>query len=511
MASEMSDLVPTLHDYVNIVRKKNGEETVNYKESPELIGSSLEHHPYVNVSVRQKDGVSSSRKHRPVSGVDNLNFPKKSSHNSLDASSLRRYLSETELLSTRKGLSADSRDQVMMPGFLDNVSNLSPISTEQAIANAKLRLLNPQGVAKGSDCSRCDDLVNLLATSHIESGSLTRNYSRILGLLIQIRGAAMALECRLDQRAGSPFPSSTTSNAAAASLSQGSTTMREVRDTGILTTTAAVAVRHMPASSRPLKSRQSMFVNHTGLALTTAGIRGERDIAENMYPIRKGSTTSLSNPAPVMINSAALTKDLTDLKSHLGNAIDLCQQLAASCFKNTHLSTLHKNHVSNSTHTSGHAKKNNTEMADPGFNYTPFLPVTTEMRQRRAPSAPSLECSTELGTSHSRKTPTDTEIMATADAKASSSGLEEDLTMPKFTNSSEERTNTEVDVSLSSDEDVKVSSGRTSELGSVCVYSESDVKYVMSKIASLEEERYRLLETIDQLHIENSTVSFVRS
>lgn len=38
-------------------------------------------------------------------------------------------------------------------------------------------------------------------------------------------------------------------------------------------------------------------------------------------------------------------------------------------------------------------------------------------------------------------------------------------------------------------------------------YSDNDVKFVMSKIASLEDERFKLLETIDLLKGDNARVS----
>ena len=596
MTSEMADLRPVAHDYVNIIMDENGKEAINYTESPETMGASLKCHSYVNISpIKDKVGSSSPQMDGNVNvspskdkvgssspqmdgnvnvspskdkvgssspqmdgnvnvspvkdkvgslspqmdgnvnvspvkdkvgslspqmdgnGAANQNFPSKTrnrNHLSRDGSLLRRYLSETEL-QPRKPPSAGSTDELIMPNYCHDVSNSPPVSTEQAIANAKLKLLLPQEFAMGVDCDNCDWLMDLLSAWQIRSENLTRNYSRILGLLIQIRAAAIGLETRFDQQACHFLSTTSSSATTASSVSQGCA--MDVRAAGFPSTNsdatnASSFIRH-PPFSRAIKNRQSMFVSHAGMGFGS-GIR-ERDLAENMYPKRKDSgSSSLPSSSLGMVNS--FTKDLKDLNTHLGDAIDLCQELAAACFKNNYLSKSSHNHISKTIHMSGFVGKHSTEPAKPGSECRSILQTMAELKQTnlgRIPSAPSLAYSSENSTSYSGKTQSFSGSdfsTGIADAEDASANLMHDPTLPKSCrNSSEDKTSMVVGVSLPGDEDVKISV--QSESNSASTYSESDVKYVMSKIATLEEERYRLLDTIDQLHIKNSTVSFVCS
>lgn len=594
MASEAaSGLKP--HSYVNITVNESGEETINFKESPEHPGSTPRCRPYVNVPLVEPGKKDNSRllQKEPCADCtdDQTHSPKNTkegsqSHNSPNVSPLRRHLSEIGSRGSRKGLSGDARDGVMLPSF---VSDSSPISTEQAIANAKLRVLIPQGAAQGKGCAKCEDLMDLLATWQIGAGSLTRNYSRILALLTQTRDSAIALECRLSQQASAPPSTTAGSNTTSGLPSEGTAT------------SAGTPLRYQPAVSRIPKNRQSMYVNNSGMALAAASCR-DHDLAENMYPSREDSVSSTPNSAPGTINSATYAKDLKDLKAHLWDAIDLCQQLAAACFKNTHLSNSPSSRgnskspshsspsssslsqlpdpLSNSTPSSDFVRKHSTGMTVLGSNYKPSLQSITEARlsesrkrQRtleRVPSAPSLECSTENRTSYSSgdihsdpesdfvtvspkeipdsvtkatvlttnnnegardgvtkrghmidETATDadqsgqeSDATAATDAESgtlgtvgSSARLEHELSHHPTPKSSLEEDHMMTSMSLSSEKLMMVNGRTDSVLSSMSTYSDSDVKYVMTKIASLEEERYGLLETIDQLHTENSTVS----
>lgn len=619
MTNKESNIKPK---YVNIAVDDSGKETINYEDAPELPGSVPKCRPYVNVvplEVSDEKYCSTSpQKELVVSGAKyQSQSPKKTqerslSGNSPDKSPLRRHLSETGSRSSRKGPLTEARDGVTVPGFLIDVSDSSPISTEQAIANAKLRVLIPQGAATGKGCEKCEDLMELLATWQIGAGSLTRNYSRILALLMRTRDSAMALECRLnEQTRASPSSPVTTAGSSTTSASV-SNMAREARRTGLPSADNAVpGATPLRAPSRIPKNRQSMYVNTSGMGFAAAGIR-EHDLAENMYPSREDSTSSTPSPSPVMVNSATYAKDLKDLNTHLWDAIDLCQQLAAACFKNTHLSKppskggdnktpSHSNPsssppsqssdpLSRSTPSSGFVRKHSAGMTGPASNYKPSLQAITEMRgsgslkkkkrQRtleRVPSAPSLECSTEIvSSSNDGETHSDSEsdfvtvtaeeipdsvtkatIVSTKKEKGTSQGVtkkgvpeiervtteadessqESDDTaansieveggtpptadssaglksespnhaMPEpYESSSEDQTSVMTSMSLPSDKDMMVNERADSVLSSASTYTDSDVKYVMSKIASLEEERYGLLETIDQLHTENSTVS----
>ncbi len=181
-------------------------------------------------------------------------------------------------------------------------------SCEQSVSDVKFELLTSGRVSSG--CDRCNELNHLLAAWEIGVSGLTRNYSRILAHLMKTRDAASAMESRLKQGC-----------ARGKTLEKNSTTLGP------------------PPSSRAPKVRQSMFVSNDEAA-ASIGLSGSsgRDIAENMYPHHRDVPVVPVALANEYIDTPLYTRDLSDLNIHLSEAIDLCQQLAAACFKRNYLS-----------------------------------------------------------------------------------------------------------------------------------------------------------------------------
>lgn len=400
---------------------------------------------------------------------------------------------------------------------------------DETVADAKLKLLLPDRSGK---CQNCDELNRLLAMWEIGVSGLTRNYSRILAHLIKIRHSAMALEFRLQN------PTTTAA-----------TTVDPVLPK------AAIHQASLAPPSRIPKNRQSMFVSNNNGFSNSTSIR-DRDIAENMYPNRKATSSDTTTTASEVLppSSSSYTADLKDLNSHLEEAIDLCQQLAAACFKTNHLSgSTSQASLGHATHhTSPSRRKHSTGESLSSNMYKPSLQSISEVRlsgsrkkrQRtleRVPSAPNLEQSGEMGSSGSQsdieasfvtvsKEEVPDSVTKAADVEPQSHEMPkgEELVMGTMETLSHNPTDDKVDLSQQNADGV----GSFSEMASVLsdptpyhseflrpaayrpqsvistasTYSDSDVKCVMSKIASLEEERYKLLETINSLQEDNSKV-----
>ena len=181
-------------------------------------------------------------------------------------------------------------------------SNIPRTSTdmksEQAIRNAKFKLLVP-GVADKGECQQCQELSQLLTLWELGVGGIARNCSKILAQLNQAREAHQALEYRLQEKA-------------------------EVENSVPVT-------KSLNVTSRAQKSiyRKSLHTEQGGG--TSASNNGTAYLAEQMYP-PKETELRLVNDSTECV-SRSYEHYLQTLNTHLGQAIDLCQQLAAACFK----------------------------------------------------------------------------------------------------------------------------------------------------------------------------------
>ena len=429
-------------------------------------------------------------------------------------------------------------------------------SADQAVSDAKLQLLMSNGVARGSGrgegggggggpelpsgCKNCDQMSRLLDTWEIGVSSLTRNYSRILAHLIKTRNSTIALESRLKESSSPP----------------------QIRQKKSKKSSQQLSNQSPPTPTRVPKVRQSMFINNGPAAITSVNAH-DQDLAENMYPTRKARSGALTNvppppsPSPNTIPPECV-KDFKDLNSHLEEAIELCQQLAAACFKTNYLSSLtgkrsHANPLGSRSHHdlgagAGGGNRKLSAGTPPNLSYKPSLHSITEMKLtkslqkrkatlERVPSAPNLEYSCELSSSSGSRSSAGSDIVENGFVNVHKTDIPDAVTKAASpTNcvangshddhmtdsSSESTTPPNTDEDMEGDDGLELGQGgeRDSGLGtgpleyrpesllsSTSTYSESDVKCVMSKIATLEEERYKLLETIDTLQEDNSTVS----
>ena len=170
--------------------------------------------------------------------------------------------------------------------------------SEQAIRDAKFKLLLP-GVADKGECQQCQELSQLLTLWELGVGGIARNCSKILAQLNQAREAHQALEYRLQEKA-------------------------EVENSVPVT-------KSLNATSRAQKSiyRKSLHAEQGGG--TSASNNGTAYLAEQMYPPKETELRLVNNSTECV--SRSYEHYLQTLNTHLGQAIDLCQQLAAACFK----------------------------------------------------------------------------------------------------------------------------------------------------------------------------------
>ena len=203
--------------------------------------------------------------------------------------------------------------------------------SEQAIRDAKFKLLIP-GVADKGECQQCQELSQLLTLWELGVGGIARNCSKILVQLNQAREAHQALEYRLKEKA-------------------------EIEKSVPVT-------KSLNVTSRAQKSiyRKSLY---TEQGATSNSNNGTAYLAEQMYP-PKESELRLVNSSTECV-SLPYEHYLQVLNTHLGQAIDLCQQLAAACFKSN------QSFTSSSTTVSGNAATGSTP------------------RLRRQPTAPAIK------------------------------------------------------------------------------------------------------------------------
>ena len=531
----------TPNEYVNI----SSFSKLGDKPSPDLQKASINGVPshYQYIDIYQPEGANEQ-----LGGVNTHPSKEVGAENHITSKSVSKgclkHQASCENFSTFSGRKSDVSSHRISKGT-SLEGNISPISSppptpDQTVTDTKLRLLMAEKNLNNG-CENCDELNHLLETWEIGVSGLARNYSRILAQLIKSRKASMALEYRL-------------SEVSAAKDVQGKAAKLSVSPSVIP------------------KNRQSMFVNDGLSAVTTTTIR-DRDLAQNMYPERESPVRSAESSTI----SSHYAKELKDLNFHMGEAIDLCQRLAAASFKTNHLSSLSSKRCSSHSsispqfkHTFSsvmHCNQKRVSGSPAGdLSFKPTLHSIAEresMRKKRhrtlerVPSAPNLEYSGDFMSSSDSHSESDfiksfvhvykedipdhvTKAVDIPDHHVSANGKEvashvtghgaepvpsleivggDDHTLKTSRNLPDPNMNVESEnVAVSSpsgdstsSENIKQSLGyddRTgSILSSVSTYSDTDVKFVMSKIASLEEERFKLLETIDTLQEDNVLVS----
>lgn len=346
----------------------------------------------------------------------------------------------------------------------------SNVLESSSAAKAKLLLPNI------TECSRCEELEQLLALWELGVSGFARNYSMILAQLNKVREASMCLESRMKQRAGTESLSQTSFSASS------------------------------PQTSR---IRHSMLEN--GVEFGTR----EPKLVDQMYPPNGSSHDNTRDLPP------EYAKCLMELNTHLGSAIDLCQKLAAACFKKSQTSVL-KSQASS-------AKKKPVSrlvsQPDPPKSITPpatpFRPSLVSISENKLSRTLERQKASQKDTVSTPTTPGFPPSNGWADSDSNSESEEEEREGENMRHS---RRRVEV-TSLSPSTDSKDSSPTGSQelresqrrkgvgksrsnsiLSHVSSFSDDDVKQVMSKIAGLEEERMKLLETIDKLHLDNQHV-----
>ena len=164
-------------------------------------------------------------------------------------------------------------------------------------ADAKFKLLVPGG--DQGECQQCQELSQLLSLWELGVGGIARNCSKILAQLNQAREAHQALDFRLKEKAA------------------------EVENS-----VPAVAKSLNATRAQKVTFRKSMYAEQ-GSAINSSN--GTAYLAEQMYPAKESELRLVNNSTECV--SLPYDHYLQVLNTHLGQAIDLCQQLAAACFK----------------------------------------------------------------------------------------------------------------------------------------------------------------------------------
>ena len=488
---------------------------------------------YENVHVNGLDGVPSVKPTHPK--------PHR----------LETHVSEPNI-KVGEGLSADSASRSTSTNHkaaaTPSKSPAGSAKSEHAIREAKYKLLIPvQAPAdKGGECAQCKELSQILALWELGVGGIARNCSKILAQLNQARNAHQALEYRLQEKV-------------------------ELESSAAPTVTKSLNVNR----TQKANYRKSLYTEREG---ASNGTSGNNYLVEQMYPDKAGSPGMPEIGSGECVN-LPYEHYLQLLNTHLGQAIDLCQQLAAACFKsNQSVSTtvsgdtprLRRQPTAPTVRATATPKSTNSPAAT---SYQPPLqpvaeekpsPPSSKLHHRanfiRTSSSPGICPTDDDDVKHSES---DSELQnplreserlakkmlssgeldeswvrvegavngapllgkevleskAEQDSKSDSSstasskspfhnpalsvlGATEQKKLAKEAQKSDTDELTELVLSSSSYGSENV---RDSILST---YSDNDVKQVMSKIASLEEERIKLLDTIDKLHKDNQLVRF---
>ncbi len=344
-------------------------------------------------------------------------------------------------------------------------------SPDQGILKSKLDFLSPEKENDG--CKHCKELENMISLWELGVSGLTRNYSKILSQLNKVRAAATKLDGHLKEKIETTTPRS------------------------------PAVIRNTSVSGRKsVTVRQSMFEpGSTSLPPT--------NIAEKMYPQETSKASSTASGSTKLIN---------DLNSHLSQAIDLCQQLAAANFKSNQRSSKQKLKRQVTVH---------SDLNDGSSNFRPALQSIAEgsfsssYKKRtleRTPSAPGNMMNeyqdNSLPNGLEPKVTTDSKSKMTPDADtAVSNGIDKNPANQKPYHShmmklcSPDEVESEHSTEFSGESSSMSEEMQDCRLSTMSAFSDTDVKQIMSKIADLEEERMKLLTTIDDMQRDNNTVS----
>ena len=383
---------------------------------------------------------------------------------------------------------------------------LRPIKQLSAPSHLKSSFLIPEV----KQCPQCKELSEIVSLWQLGASGLARNYSRILAQLNKARDATMCLESKMKQRAG--IESSMLNSVIESSV--GGNSPKSVKRHSMLETSS------LPPS-----------------------VVADSNLANRMYP--HDDETQCELPPPY-------AKYLTELNTHLGNAIDLCQGLAAACFKNDQANDLSAlKGKRNVQRLSSQPLKAVTPPAPTGFFRPSLLSISEDNpsstldrmnRQHRRPSAPvslqryngltplESESDTESGSEsealeriQGQLEITEKEQHQTLTSQVSSGGTTPQSAaadsspalqpyrshMMSLIQADQRRQNVFLEsggLEGSGREKPESLTGSIESIERSSTFSDRDVKQVMSKIASLEEERRKLLETIDSLQSDNQQV-----
>lgn len=480
---------------------------------------------YENVQLNGLDGVP----------LDKVSCPK--------PHPLESHVSEPVLrISDRSAVG--SADSASTPISIPKAAAKASTDSPKSIREAKYKLLIPvQAPERGSECAQCQELSQILSLWELGVGGIARNCSKILSQLNQARNAHQALECRLQEKADLD---KWTGSSMTKSLDNG---------------------RMQKAAHR-----KSLYIEREDASNAT---NGTNYLVEQMYPDKANSLGVLNNDSGERVN-LPYEHYLQLLNNHLGQAIDLCQHLAAACFKSnqsvststrdtprlrrqpTAPVTLRSTAVSRSTNSPtvtayrsplqslAEEKPSPPKVllkgsfvrtsSSPGIfpheeNDTKYPDSDSELQNpsrenerlaKKMLLSGSLEDSWEKveGSVNIHVTSAPGKVTAASkvddDSKSDTSsvsskgpfhnpllsilGVTEQKKLAKEAQKNDADESTELVLSTSS---CASNNARDSILST---YSDNDVKQVMTKIASLEEERIKLLDTIDKLHKDNQLV-----
>ena len=202
---------------------------------------------------------------------------------------LETHLSEP-CIKVGEGSSAPSSTSATLSGS----GVATDAKSEQVRRDVKFKLLVP--VQDKGECPQCKELSQLLALWELGVGGIARNCSKILAQLNQAREAHQALEYRLNEKA-------------------------EIENSATVTKSLNVTRVQKATFRKSLYAEQGATNNSNGTSAY---------LAEQMYPPKERELPSSNSTDCVNLPYEHYLKVLN---THLGQAIDLCQQLAAACFK----------------------------------------------------------------------------------------------------------------------------------------------------------------------------------
>lgn len=488
-----------------------------------------------NSSPKTKKSSGSPKPRRGSATEWYVDLPK---GDSIEIKDSKPVASPSEIASPSSSDIADDTPVILRSQLSDSILALkrnpmteNSASTNPDILDAKLRLLAADSIDEGG-CEKCKELASVVALWELGVSGLTRNYSKILSLLNKAREASTKLEFQLKQKVEvkSSLQIPTRNMSVSGRSAKTYNARQSMYETGNSAPATSMVDQMYPQEIEPTSSFSLPYLKsfkdlngYLGQAIDLCQQQAAANFKNNQRsPSRRGRLVRQPS-VPTTLGESDTGSDFRPTLQSIAEA-----SLSGSYKKRAPLErtpsapdsmTRRKPEQDTQTENSGPSLKkydslskietkqngvSTEEEADEDF-------VKVTVPNPVCAVKVSDDCTQTTPTHGSRQTSTGAEPSTAVDTSQQKPFHSHMLELNSTEEHEDERSS---DQSEDSDDKEPLSSTSDSQLGyrgsvlSVSsTFSDNDVKQVMSKIADLEEERLKLLGTIDDLQRDNGQVS----